>query len=196
LKTSKEMQKLVIELCRKMKCNLNSKGAYLKLNLDEGHIPLIIERLTEWTVSVRHEVVSDTGLIMPDPEVIFYTQYDEWVAIESTNPISNAITPGQYGGNRKHAELSSTGKYIKTYDVQEQKNLATYVKSWFNRLKADGWVEFAQDTAYQQGKLDDAVIRGEAGDGTEDESHMVEGELVYAQLPAGTTSTISNLIGE
>jgi hypothetical protein len=195
LKTSKEMQKLVIELCRKMKCNLNSKGAYLKLNLDEGHIPLIIERLTEWTVSVRHEVVSDTGLIMPDPEVIFYTQYDEWVAIESTNPISNAITPGQYGGNRKHAELSSTGKYIKTYDVQEQKNLATYVKSWFNRLKADGWVEFAQDTAYQQGKLDDAV-RGEAGANVEDESHMVEGELVYAQLPAGTTSTISNLIGE
>jgi hypothetical protein len=184
LKTSKEMQRLVIELCRKMKCNLNSKGAYLKLNLDEGHIPLIIERLTEWTVSVRHEVVSDTGLIMPDPEVIFYTQYDEWVAIESTNPISNAITPGQYGGNRKHAELSSTGKYIKTYDVQEQKNLGTYVKSWFNRLKADGWVEFAQDTAYQQGKLDDAV-RDEGGDGTEDESHMVEGELVYAQLPAG-----------
>jgi hypothetical protein len=190
LKTSKEMQKLVIELCRKMKCNLSSKGAYLKLNLDEAHIPLIIERLSEWTVSVRHEVVSDTGLIMPDPEVIFYTLFDEWVAIESTNPISNVITPGQYGGNRRHAELSSTGKYIRTYDVAEQKNLATYVKSWFNRLKADGWVEFAQDTGYSQTKLDDAV----KAQADEDESHMLEGELVIAVLPAAPT--ISDLLGE
>jgi hypothetical protein len=90
-------------------------------------------------VRVAHEFVSDSGLIMGDPEVVFYTLYDEWIPIESTQPISNNTTLGQFDGNRAYAELSATGKYIKSVDFDNQKNLAVFVKNWFKCLKADGW---------------------------------------------------------
>lgn len=180
MKTAKEMQKLVVDLCRRMKVNLDEKEAYLKLKLDEKHIPLVIQRLTDTTVRVAHEFVSDGGMIMADPEVVFYTLYDEWIPIESTQPISNNTTLGQFDGNRRYAELSSTGKYIKYVDFDYQKNLAVFVKNWFKCLKADGWGEYAANANFKQDTLDDAVKAAEL-----DESHMVEGELVYAALPAG-----------
>jgi hypothetical protein len=185
LKTSKEMQKLIVELCREKKCNLSSDGAYLKLVLDPYHLPLIVKRLTEWTVSVRHEFIADTGEVAPNPEVVFYTGFLEWVPIEINGPNCTAIRPGYIGSTIEVCELNSSGKYIKAVnDYAEQKNLATFVKSWFNCLKADGWGDFASDAAYKQGKLDDVAVEETR---SEDESHMVEGQVInYNQLPAGS----------
>lgn len=185
MKTSKEFQKLIVELCREKKCNLASDGAYLKLVLDPSHLPLIVKRLTEWTVSVRHEVVNEVGEILPNPEVVFYTGFLEWVPIEIYGPNCIAIRPGFIGSKIEVCELNSAGKYIKAVnDYTEQKNLATFVKSWFNTLKADGWDDFASDAAHKQATLDDAV--GQQAE-TEDDSHWLEGELIGAkQLPAGS----------
>jgi hypothetical protein len=157
LKTSKEMQKLVTELCDRMKCNLNTVGAHLKVKLDEEHLELDIRRIDPYLVSVSHPFIDESGEIKPDPEVIFYTLYSQWVPIEIFQPTTTATSLGQTGGHRKYAELSSTGKYIKAYEFERQKDLATFVKSWFNSLKADGWVNLACDTAYAQMSLDRAL---------------------------------------
>jgi hypothetical protein len=81
LKTSKEMQKLVTELCEKMKCNLNSENAHLKVQLDENHLELDIRRITPYLVTVSHPFTTSDGEIKVDPEVTFYTLYSQWVPI-------------------------------------------------------------------------------------------------------------------
>jgi hypothetical protein len=184
LKTSKEFQKLIVELCRSKKCNLGADGAYIKLTLDPAHYPLIIKRLTEWTVSVRHEFIADSGEVTPNPEVVFFTGLTEWVAIEINGPESNAVWPGQIKSSVKVAELNSSGKYIKSVEFDDQKKLATYVKAWHDVLKADGWDDFASDAAFKQARLDDAVGQQEP---EQDDSHWLEGEIIGArQLPAGS----------
>lgn len=158
MKTSKEMQKLIEDICLKLKCNLHADNAHLKVSLDEDHLELDIRRVNPYLVSVSHPYTDETsGEIRVDPEVIFYTLYSQWVPIEITQPNTTVTSLGQTGGHRKYAEFSTTGKYIKAYQFERQKDLATFVKSWFNSLKADGWVAYAQDTAYSQMTLDKAL---------------------------------------
>jgi hypothetical protein len=157
MKTSKEMQKLVTNLCEKMKCNLNSDNAHLKVQLDQNHLELDIRRVSPFLVTVSHPFTTSDGEIKVDPEVTFYTLYSQWIPIEITQINSTATSLGQVGEHRSYAVLSTTGKYIKHVEFERQKDLATFVKSWFNALKADGWVNFAQDTAYAQISMDRAL---------------------------------------
>lgn len=160
MKTSKEMQGLVEALCYKMKINLDVEGAHLRVSLDENHLELDIKRLTPYLVSVAHPYAEEeSGEVKVDPEVIFYTLYSQWVPIEITQANTVVTSLGQVGDHRSYAELSTTGKYIKSYQFERQKDLGTFVKSWFNSLKADGWEKFAQDTSYEQMTIDKHIKR-------------------------------------
>lgn len=160
MKTSKEMQGLVEALCYRMKVNLDNKDAHLRVRLDENHLELDIKRLTPYLVTVGHPYTDeDSGEMKVDPEVTFYTLYSQWVPIEITQANTVVTSLGQIGDHRSYAELSSTGKYIKAYQFERQKDLGTFVKSWFNSLKADGWEKFALDTSFEQLTIDKHIRR-------------------------------------
>lgn len=178
MKTSKDMQKLVEEICYKHNFHLDEVGEVLKLKLAGGdkdgsdaYIPLEIERLTETTVRVAHMREDEaTGEVIADPEVIFYTSFEEWVPMEIHQPVTNITSIGRMGGNRQYVFLTDNGKYIKRYLVAGQADLAVVVKSWFNFLKHADWLTFASNARMKQTSFDRELfeaMRPQPGEGIE-----------------------------
>lgn len=160
MQPSKEMQSLVGQLALKHDFELSAPGT-LKLELDElEDLPLVIERLTETTVRIAHEYTGETGEIECDPEVIFFTGYTHWIAMELRQPHTCATSIGQFGSERKYVELTATGNAVKKYQVGRQKDLATFVKGWVKMLRARGWVDNASNAAFKQSRFDRSVFSG------------------------------------
>lgn len=191
MKTSKEMQALVYLIAGKHKFDLEAPNAYLKVNLDEelavtegSHIPLIIQRLNPTILSLSHEFVTGNGEIVADPEVLFYTGFTEWVAIQLTQPASNITTQGRFGGHRKYVDLEMSGKYIKNFDPAGQKALANYVKSWYKNLKDDGWDKYSKNAVFVQTRF--PVDPQPRQSGPVEAHPLLTGPQIYI-LPGGQT---------
>jgi hypothetical protein len=185
LKTSPEIQKLIEELFTEHAIDLYPVGAYLKLNIgkENKYIPLVIERVAPMVISVAHRYENSDGEIVNNPQVSFFTGYEEWVAVDILQPTSTALTLDRFGGYHQFAQLTNDGLAIYRYDTQEQANLAVFVKNWYKVLKETNWLGRASNTAYIQTSFADGIVDGDVSP-IEPESNIVPfGD--YRSLPAG-----------
>ena len=121
---------MATKLAEKHGVDLTSEEAQLRLDM-KGFDRLIIKRVSKNLVSVGHYFEQGDNLI-GDPEIIFFTGYDEWVPIE----ISQAL-----GGYRIYATLSPGGESLAFVDLLNQASLALFTKDWAENIKAQGWLE-------------------------------------------------------
>jgi hypothetical protein len=133
-------------------------GDLLRCELQLGetiYYPLVIEQLTGTTLRVAHEITNETGEIICDPEVIFFTGYPEWIAMELRQPSSLITSIGLPDKKQLAVTLSDGGRYVKSYDPVSQKNIAIFVKAWAKQLKAANWAKLSTDADdYQQTSFD------------------------------------------
>jgi hypothetical protein len=160
LKTSPEMQKLIEELFTEHAVDLYSMGAYLKLNIgkENKYIPLVVERVAPMVVSVAHRYENSDGEIVNNPQVSFFTGFEEWVAIDILQPTTTTLTMDRFGNYHQYVFLTNDGLAVYQYKVQEQANLAVFVKNWSKVLKETNWLGRASNTAYVQTSFADGVI--------------------------------------
>jgi hypothetical protein len=157
MQPSKEMKSVIDKIANRHSFQVwqADPGDCLKVNLDLGDVlyyPLVIEKLTETTVRIAHEVTDDaSGVITVDPEVKFFVGYREWIAMELSQPTSLITSIGLPETNQRSVWLMPDGRTIKSYDPTGQKNIASFVKVWAKQLKDAAWPELSTDADdYQQ----------------------------------------------
>jgi len=130
MKTASEMQKVIASLAQKHDFDLNQSDCSLSLQL-QGFMPLVIERIALNEVSVCH-YYKQNGDMMRDPEVVFFTGYEQWV------PISFEQSPGIY---QVAAITTDDHKAIEKVAPRQQADLANFCRMWARNLKHQGWLE-------------------------------------------------------
>jgi hypothetical protein len=131
MKSSPKMRQVIQELAAKHEVNLNEVGSSLRLDMT-GYDSLYIQRMGPTLVSFAHRFESQ-GLLVPDPEVLFFTGYGvKWIAFDVTQSV---------GGNRTYAKLSEDGMRILRYHKAAQADLAYFVKVWAQNIQDQGWIE-------------------------------------------------------
>ncbi len=145
MKASPKMRQVIEELAAKHEVNLNEVGAFLRLDM-KGYDSLFIQRMAPTIVSVAHKFESE-GMLVPDPEVLFFTGYGtKWIAIDITQSV---------GGNRTYARLSDDGTRIVNYYKTAQSHLASFVNTWAQNIRDQGWLEDGTRRADQGAELAD-----------------------------------------
>ena len=131
MKTSPKMRQVIEQLAAKHEVNLDEVGAFLRLDMP-GYDSLSMQKVTPTLVSVAHKFESQ-GLLVPDPEVIFFTASGvKWIPIDITQSV---------GGNRTYAKLSEDGTRIVHYYKTAQASVASFVKVWAQNIQDQGWLE-------------------------------------------------------
>ena len=131
MKASPKMRQVIQALAAKHEVNLDEVGAFLRLDMP-GYDSLSMQKVTPTLVSVAHKFESQ-GLLVPDPEVLFFTGYGvKWIPIDITQSV---------GGNRTYAKLSEDGTRIVHYYKTAQASLASFVKVWAQNIQDQGWLE-------------------------------------------------------
>lgn len=128
MKTAKTMQSIITAIAAKHGLDLSASEAHLKLE-QQNYMPLVIEKIGTNLVSVAH-YYEQNGDLIPDPDVVFFTGYAEWVPIEIT----------QVMGYQEVAWLKEDGKAIKSIKMAAQADLANFCESWAKNIKAQGWL--------------------------------------------------------
>lgn len=131
MKTSKRMQQVIETLAAKHGLNLEAESAHLRLELS-SYMPLVIEKIGRYLVSVAHYYEQNYDLIA-DPDVVFFTGYGDWVPIEITHP-----PPFGY---HRYAKLSDEGDAITHWNEKGQTGLAAFAGVWARNLEQQGWLE-------------------------------------------------------
>lgn len=129
VKTSKTMQAVITALAEKHALDLTLSEAHLRLTMDP-YQPLVIEKVGKHLVSVAHYTYQN-GDAIADPDMVFFTNAVEWVAIEIT----------QVMGYRRVVNLSSDDTQIKTFYPRAQREAATFANWWARNIKAQGWLK-------------------------------------------------------
>lgn len=130
MKTAVSMQKIITAIAEKHTLDLNDPESYLRLQ-QSSLMPLVIEKIGEHLVSVAH-YYTQNGDMMADPDIVFFTGYQEWVPIQITQALV---------GFMNVAELSPDGTSIKSFRPQAQAELATFCREWAGNLQAQNWLE-------------------------------------------------------
>jgi hypothetical protein len=131
MKPSLKMRQVIEELAAKHEVNLNEVGASLRLDM-KGYDSLYVQRMAPTIVSVAHKFESE-GMLVPDPEVLFFTGVGtKWIAIDITQSV---------GGNRTYARLSDDSTRIVNYYKTAQAHLASFVNTWAQNIRDQGWLE-------------------------------------------------------
>lgn len=128
MKTSKSMQAIITAIAEKHNLDLSAEEAHLRLE-NEPYMPLVIEKVGKHLVSVAHYYYQ-SGDAIADPDVVFFTGYGEWVAIEIQQPI----------GYQRVAHLNDTGTAIETVNLRAQADLASFTNLWARNIKEQGYL--------------------------------------------------------
>jgi hypothetical protein len=83
----------------------------------------------EWD-EITHEQAGD---LVADPDVVFFTGYGEWVAIEIQHP-------PPFGWMR-YVRLSDEGDEITHLKARGQADLAEFAAAWARNLEGQGWLD-------------------------------------------------------
>lgn len=142
MKTCRKLQQFIQQLAEKHGVDLNTVGAYLRLDMKGAEHYLVIETLGACRVSIARYLVSSLGRVA-DPEIVLYTAYPndeqspeqrgaEWVPTERLQ---------RYGGWAIYADIDSLGMLIRVFDAQGQRDLAEFIETYFvHELQAQGWL--------------------------------------------------------
>ncbi len=129
MKASNKLQDFILKLVNKFDVDLSQVGSHIRLDM-KGCDCLWIERIGINLVSVAH-YFDMNGDLIPDPEVIFFTGYTEWIAISIKNQLSNSVV----------GVVHRKGDRIKAYHRARQEALAAYCDMWADNLDLLGWME-------------------------------------------------------
>lgn len=198
MQPSSEMQSFVNACELKHKTYLDEPGAKLKMKLNSRDLTLVLERTAPNIVRVAHETVDTNGQIVYDPEVLFFTGYEKWIAMEINQPGSLFTEVGRRSKRKRYVQLNATETAVKEYKVAKQKELAAFVKYWVRLLRARGWHEDSTDALYQQTSyLPDADSFDDDGDSDgevstervrEELADMLDSKGLLAVEPAPTST--------
>lgn len=130
MNTAVHMQKIITELAAKHGLDLTARESALKLHR-EVYMPLVIEKIGSNLVSVAH-YYTQNGDAIADPDMEFFTGYNEWVPI--------AITQA-YGGYQRAAEFNSDCTKIVRYAPKLVRSLAAFANQWAQNIRAQGWLD-------------------------------------------------------
>lgn len=131
MKTSTEMQEIVKAIAQKHDLDLEAAEAHLRLE-NPPFMPLVIEKIGAHLVSVAH-YYTQGGDAIADPDVVFFTGYGEWVAIEIQHPAPF--------GFYRYAKLDDAGEKITHVDVAGQADLAHFCRTWARNIKNQGFLD-------------------------------------------------------
>jgi hypothetical protein len=189
MQPSPEMQNFVNACELRHKTYLEDTGDKLKMRLGRRDLPLVLERTGLNTVRVAHELVNSDGQVVSDPEVIFFTGYEKWIALEINGASTLFTEIGKRGTHKVYATLNSTGTAIKDCKFGKQKELAQFIKYWVRLLRARGWHENSTNALFQQATLlpEDGLEDeddGEDAASTERVKDLLQDELEDAGLMA------------
>lgn len=160
MQPSKEMKAVIYQIGEKHGHDFwnPDPGDILRCELQLGatiYYPLVIEQLTDTTIRVAHEITGESGEVTCDPEVIFFTGYPEWIAMELSQPSTLITSIGLPDKRQKAVILTDGGRAVKSYDPTNQKNIAIFVKAWAKQLKAASWAKLSTDADdYRQTSFD------------------------------------------
>ena len=124
------MQKIITAIAEKYDLDLNASESHLRLE-QPGYMPLVIEKIGKHLVSVAHYYTQE-GDLMADPEIVYFTCYQEWVPIQ--------ITQAPWGC-WDVAVLSSEGTEVKSFNPQKQADLAAFSDEWAENIFAQNWLD-------------------------------------------------------
>ena len=130
MKTSQKMQAVITKLAEKHGLDLAAPQAYLRLDM-AGFMRLVIMKIGKNQVRIGHYFEQQGGLI-PDPEIVFFTGYAEWVPTKVTQLI---------GGTRFYGVPTPDGESIVIADEHRQADLAEFAEMWAKNIEAQGWLE-------------------------------------------------------
>lgn len=126
------MQQVITRIAFQYGVNLNETGAHIRLE-QEGFMPLVIENIGPNLISVAHYFASE-GDMITDPEVVFFTGYEEWVPISVQH---------SFGGVQIVAEVDEEARAITRLAPKAQADVAAFCRMWARNVKAQGWLEYA-----------------------------------------------------
>jgi hypothetical protein len=181
MQPSPEMQSFVNACEFRHKTYIDNPGDKLKMRLNDDDLPLVFERLGPATFRVAHERIDQDGQLVSDPEVIFFTGYEKWIAMEISQPYSLVIEIGRRRNRAKYVELNGSETSVREYKVQSQKALADFVKKWVQALRSRGWHEDSTNAVFRQGRFDE---RGEVEE--------IIGEMDRDLRRSGNSMTVSS----
>lgn len=129
MKTATTMQTIITRIAQKHSLDLTACEANLRLEQD-GYQPLVIEKVGQHLVSVAH-YYQQNGDTVPDPDVVFFTGYGDWVPME----ISQAL------GYTCAAWLSDDGQKIERFQPRAQADIASFCRTWAKNIRDQKWLE-------------------------------------------------------
>ena len=132
MKTTLELQDVIIRLAEKHGFDLNQSEHCLKLYL-EGFMSLVIERIAPDQISVWHYQLH--GDRMRDPEVVFFTGQEQWV------PLRLEQSPGVCQFIMTATDDNTS---IETIASIRQADLTRYCRIWAHNLHRQGWLEHSR----------------------------------------------------
>jgi len=144
MKSSPEMRQIILDICQKYNFSLDNIGAYLKLEM-ESYMPLVIEKINCNQVSVAHYYYQN-GDAIADPDILFITVGEDWIAAEISQPNYYAA-PLTVDGSRECVWLCPDQK-----SQREQAAIAELAQLWAENLRGQGWLEGGRIVATQAGE--------------------------------------------
>jgi len=132
MKTCNQMQRTIEAIAQKHGVDLTQDGAHLKLELD-GYMPLVIENLWDDKVSVTH-YYEQNGDLCPDPDILFFTGYGEWVPVQITQP--SGYQQVTWLARNDYGRLE-----VDKFHPQAQRDVGGFANQWGRNIKMQGWLE-------------------------------------------------------
>ncbi len=133
MKTSTSMQTIVTKLAEKHGLDLSEPGGHIRLEM-KGFDRLVINVTAENVVYIAHHF-DQFGDVVPDPAIIFFTRYPEWVPFEVIQVI---------GGYRMYGRLTPDGDHLDIFHPCHQADLAEFADIWARNIEMQGWLEDGQ----------------------------------------------------
>lgn len=132
MKTSKSMQAIIEIIAIKNNLDLSAESAHLRLEQPNNvFMPLVIEKVGRYLVSVAH-YYEQNGDLCADPDVLFFTGYGDWIAIEIQQPF----------GYQRVANLNASCTQVVSVDHRGQNDLADFVRLWARNIKEQDYLNY------------------------------------------------------
>jgi len=137
MKTTPRIQKIVTELAEKHGLDLTASDAHLHLE-NKPYEPLVIEKTGLHLVSLAH-YYTQNGDLIPDPDIVFFTGYAEWVPVEITQMV--------FGNLRTSTGiwLTEDRNKVQSFHPKHQASIAEFCEDlWAPNLIDQGWLNAAK----------------------------------------------------
>jgi len=130
-KSTTQIQRLIQGIAKRAGVDLHQPGAYVKVER-KPYMPLVIEGLGNSEVAVGHFYVQN-GDVIYDPEVVFFTGYEDTPAKLGGGWIPLTIQHPPPCG--RHVYGKHDGQELTHLNGRGQRDLATFVNQWTRNLK-------------------------------------------------------------